>query len=102
MYNNGNPNFAPLESIHTDKGDIKCSVLEILKLRGQYGTAEALVYFVLGWVIAIIADRMFAQKFLLLFSKANRAKRLEEKNRYKAAKEKSKNLDDDEEDTKIE
>lgn len=40
--------FAPLETIHTDKGDIKCSVLEIMKLEGHFGTAEALIYFVVG------------------------------------------------------
>lgn len=90
--------FAPLESIHTDKGDIKCSILEILKLKGSYGTAEALIYFVVGWILAIILDRTFAQKFLQLFSKENKTARMKAKREYKEEKAKSKKDDDDEDD----
>ncbi len=93
--------FAPLEVIHTDKGDIKCSILEILKLKGQYGTAESLIYFVVGWIIAIIGDKWFAQKLLYLFSKENRAAKLRAKREYEEEKKlskKSKSGDDDEED----
>ncbi len=89
--------FAPLISIETSRGSIQCSILELLKIQGQYGTAESIIYFVMGWLIAWLLDKAFAKKIARYFSKAERAARMrelreynEEKEKYKKNKEKEK------------
>lgn len=90
--------FAPLISIRTSKGSIQCSILELLKLKGQYGTAESIIYFVMGWVIAWLLDKAFAKKIARYFSKAERAARMRELREYNEEKEKYKKYKKIEED----
>ncbi len=91
--------FAPLISIETSKGSIQCSILELLKLKGQYGTAESIIYFVMGWVIAWLLDKAFAKKIARYFSKAERTARMKELREYNEEKErarKNKKAEEDE------
>ena len=91
--------FAPLISIETSKGSIQCSILELLKLKGQYGTAESIIYFVMGWVIAWLLDKAFARKIARYFSKAERTARMKELREYNEEKErarKNKKAEEDE------
>ncbi len=81
--------FAPLISIETSKGSIQCSILELLKLKGQYGTAESIIYFVMGWVIAWLLDKAFARKIARYFSKAERTARMKELREYNEEKERA-------------
>ena len=85
--------FAPLVSVDTSKGQIQCSILELLKLQGQYGTVESLIYFVVGWIGAIALDKFLIQKILVLFSKENRLQRKKTKKEWNELKE-NKELDD--------
>ncbi len=90
--------FAPLVTISTSKGSIQCSILELLKLQGQYGTAESIIYFVMGWVISWLLDKAFAKKIARYFSRAERIARMKERREYDLEKQKSRNSKVEEED----
>lgn len=74
--------FAPLTSITTKGGEeIQCSILEVLKLQGLYGTAEAIIYFVVGWIGAIMLDKWVCQKIFAWFLNRRRANKIKEAKR---------------------
>lgn len=86
--------FAPLITMKIENGkSIQCSILELLKIQGLYGTAESLMYFVFGWVIAFLLDKFLIQKICKRFTKEERTKRMKEKREYKEEKMKEKNND---------
>ena len=85
--------FAPLVSVKTNNGDIQCSILELLKLKGNYGTVESIIYFVVGWFAAWILDKFVMQKILFLFSKQARLERKKLKMDYQELKQRERSVD---------
>ncbi len=94
--------FAPLVSVDSSLGKIQCSILELLKLRGQYGTAESIIYFVMGWVIAWLLDKAFSKKIGRYFSKAERTERMREQREYREEKSKKNSTKVSEDDDDLE
>lgn len=84
--------FAPLITMEVNNGKtIQCSILELLKIQGLYGTAESLMYFVFGWGISFLLDKFLVQKIAKRFTKEQRTLRMKEKREYKEEKLKEKN-----------